>query len=338
MAEPTSRASGLGEFGRIATFFAPLTEGEPGARRLTDDAAVLRVEPDRDLVITTDTLVEAVHYRGPEAPGAIARKLLRVSLSDLAAKGAAPRAYTLNLALPTETDDAWVEAFARGLAEDQSLYGVTLIGGDSVSTPGPAVLTATFIGSAPKGGALRRSGAREGDHVWVTGTIGDGAFGLDCARGDFPDLPYAAREALIGAYETPEPPVGYGAALIGLARAATDISDGLVADLGHVCRVSGLCATLETTTIPLSDPVAGLIADQPDQMIQAITGGDDYQILFAAPADAAGEVIRRAERADVRVTRIGVMGPSISASEDPVSVLDSEGQRLAIGAPGYQHR
>ena len=202
------------EFERIETYFAPLAAGFDGALSLKDDAAVLAVEAGRELVVTTDTIVEGVHYIGDETPDLIARKLLRVSLSDLAAMGADPIAYTLNVALPRGTGDDWLEAFAGGLRADQDAFGIHLAGGDSVSTPGAAVLTATLFGSVPAGMAVRRSGASPGDVIFVSGTMGVSAFGLAAAQGalsaDKSDI-----DALEARYRLPLPRVNLGGCLRG---------------------------------------------------------------------------------------------------------------------------
>lgn len=217
-----------GEFERIKRILAPLAVGSAGAFDLTDDAAVFPTEPDRDLVVTTDTMVAGVHFIGTEPPQLIARKLLRVNLSDLAAMGARPQYYTLNIALPSTTEDEWLEQFAEGLEADQGRFGITLAGGDSVSTPGPVTLTVTAIGSVPRGQALRRSGARIGDRILVSGTIGDAAFGLLALTGALPPLPDAARDRLIERYRLPQPRVALGERLTGIAHAAIDVSDGQI--------------------------------------------------------------------------------------------------------------
>ncbi len=321
-----------GEFERIARFFAPLAKGFDGADGLTDDAAALPVPNGQDLIVSTDTIVETIHYLGPEKPASIASKLLRVTLSDLASKGAVPRWYTMNLALPAKIDDAWLEGFCDGLAQDQDRYGVVLAGGDTVKTDGPVVLTLTGYGLAPAGGILRRGGAKPGDMICVTGTIGDGALGLECARGAFPELDWNARDHLIRRYEWPDPPVALGPALIGIANAAMDISDGLVADLAHMADASGLRALIRATTVPVSDAAAEILSDSPDRLTTVLSGGDDYQILAAIPPQAEAAVLAAARTHGIAVTKIG----EFEAGQG-VSVLDADGAELALAQTGYSH-
>jgi thiamine-monophosphate kinase len=268
----------LGEFGRIARYLAPLA-ADPGAIGLVDDAAEL----GHGLIATADAIVEGVHFLPSDPPELIARKLLRVNLSDLAAKGATPLHYLLTMALPARCDDRWVERFAAGLAEDQQLFGIVLMGGDSVSTPGPVTLSVTAIGRAAPGGMVRRGGARAGDELWVSGTIGDGALGLLAATGQLmePD------GYLAGRYRLPEPRVALGPALAGLVHAMMDVSDGLVGDLEHMATASGAAATVDAIAVPLSDATAAAVASDPSLFATVLTGGDDYELLFAAPAAAA---------------------------------------------------
>lgn len=321
-----------GEFQRIARFFAPLAKGFDGADGLTDDAAALPVPNGQDLIVSTDTIVEKIHYLGPETPASIASKLLRVTLSDLASKGAVPAWYTMNLALPAKIDDAWLEGFCDGLAQDQEHYGVVLAGGDTVKTEGPVVLTLTGYGLAPTGSILRRGGAKPGDMIYVTGTIGDGALGLECARGAFPELDWNARDYLIRRYERPDPPVAFGPALIGIANAAMDVSDGLVADLAHMADASGLRALIHATAVPVSDPAAEILSDCPDRLTAVLAGGDDYQILAAVPPDAEDALLSAARDHGVAVTRIGAF-----ESGQGVSVLDADGEELVLAQSGYSH-
>src|SRR5260370_6116295 len=233
--------AGLGEFGRIARFFAPLAG--PGGLGLKDDAALIDCAPGHRLVVTVDAIVAGVHFLPEDPPGLVARKLLRVNLSDLAARGARPVHYVLATAFPATLGDDWVERFAQGLAEDQRLFGVDLLGGDSVATSGPAVLSLTAFGEVAAGAEIRRGGALPGDHIWVSGTIGDAYLGLKVLRGEYPELAAEHREALIARFQLPEPRTALGPRLAGTAHAMCDVSDGLLADLGHICDVSELRAT-----------------------------------------------------------------------------------------------
>ncbi len=322
-----------GEFERIATFFAPLAADFPGALGLLDDAAVIRPAEGCQLVVTTDTIVAGVHYIGDEPPDLVAQKLLRVNLSDLAAKGARPVAYTLNIALPSVIEDDWLERFAAGLAADQRRFGIALAGGDSVSTPGPVTLTITAIGEVAAGAELRRGGARPGDAIYVTGTIGDGALGLKALRGSLAGLSEAHRAALIGRYRLPQPRVTCGPRLVGLAHASIDVSDGLVADLGHVADVSGVAAIVEAAAVPLSTAGAAALESDPALREAVLGGGDDYELLFTAPPAAADRIGALAAEIGLPITAIGRI-----ESGRGVRVRDAAGADIALRVTGFTHR
>jgi len=300
-------AERLGEFERIDRFLRPLAAGSPGALGLVDDAALLDVPAHRRLVVTTDTMVESVHYLPDTAPESVARKLLRVNLSDLAAMGAEPRAYALSLALPQALGTDWLARFADGLRADQEVFGIGLLGGDSVSTPGPPVLTATLFGEVDRGRALLRGGGRAGDTVWVSGTPGDAVIGLAVARGGLEALDPDDRRALQARYDRPEPRVALGRALIGVATAALDVSDGLVADLGRLCRASRVGAVVEAARLPRSPALTAALAADPSLVPTAVAAGDDYELVFSAPPEAADAVRRAGEDAGIAVTQIGTL-------------------------------
>jgi thiamine-monophosphate kinase len=320
-----------GEFDLIARYFAPLARGEAGALGLMDDAAVLAVPPGRGLVVTTDTLVAGIHFPADTAPEDVAAKLLRVNLSDLAAMGAEPRAYFLNAAWPTSLGEDWIARFARGLAEDQAHFAIALAGGDTVATPGPLTLTATALGWIEQGRELRRGGARAGDAVWVSGCIGDGLLGLMAARGELA----TDRDYLIGRLNRPTPRLALGRmlALEGLATAAADVSDGLVADLGHVCEASGLGAEIALDRLPLSDAARTALEHRPALRAALATGGDDYELVFTTAAEAAPAVRALAEDLDLPLTEIGRM------AEGParVRVLDASGADATPERGGFRH-
>lgn len=321
-----------GEFERIARIFAPLAAGFPGALGLTDDAAVIAREPGFDLVVTTDTIVAGVHYIGDETPAAVARKLLRVNLSDLAAKGAKPLAYTLNVALPGEVDDPWLEDFAEGLRQDQQQFGIVLAGGDSVSTPGPVTLTVTAFGRVPEGRALLRSGARPGDRIYVSGTIGDAALGLLAVTGKLEALADDVVDKLAARYRQPEPRVELGPELLDIASAAVDVSDGLVADLRHIAEASGCRAVLEAARVPRSAAAAGVLQAMPELLEVGLSGGDDYEILFTIPVDAKDAVRTLSSRLSLDLTEIG----RIEAG-DGVQVLNAAGAEMTLRTQGWVH-
>src|ERR1700722_8780135 len=261
-------ASGaLGEFGRIARFFRPLAAEFPGALGLTDDAALLSVPPGQQLVLTSDAIVAGVHFLPTDAPGDIARKALRVNLSDLAAKGARPLAYTLTLAVGRDIGDAWIEVFAAALAEDQACYGIALAGGDSVSTAGPVWVSITAFGLVDAGCMVTRGGAQPGDVVLVTGTIGDAALGLAVAQGRLA-VDTADRNILVDRYRLPRARTHLGHAVAAYAHASIDISDGLAADFGHLCRASGVSGRIAVTRIPQSPAARRAIEATPGLMSQ----------------------------------------------------------------------
>jgi len=310
------------EFALIARHFRPLAG--PGALDLQDDAAVLTPPPGRELVLTCDAMVEGVHFLPDDPPDLVGRKLLRVNLSDLAAKGATPLGYLMTVSAPRTIDDAWFAGFAAGLAQDQSEYGVTLLGGDTTSTPGPISLSLTIIGHVAPGQAVHRAGARAGDGIWVTGTIGDGALGLAVARGRLAD----PTGHLLARYRLPQPRVGL--AIAGIASAGMDVSDGLVQDLGHICRASRLAARIDAAAVPLSDPAR---AAGPDWLVTCLTGGDDYELLLAVPPDREAALLKAAQAAGITTTRIG----TLCAGQPEVVVLGRDGRPLALAKAGWSH-
>jgi len=326
-----------GEFELIARYFAPLASGFPGAYGLLDDAAVIAPPPGHELVAKTDAIVGDVHFLSDDPADLIARKALRVNLSDLAAKGAVPRAYLLDIMLPKTVSESWIAAFARGLAQDQSEYGVHLIGGDTDSTPGPIAIAVTVLGDIPTGRMLRRNGARAGDTIFVTGTIGDAALGIEVLRGAFPSLDAKAAAFLVDRYRLPLPRVTLGPRLVGLANAAIDVSDGLVADLQHICEVSGLVAVVEAPRVPLSAAARAALAVRPERIADVLTGGDDYEIVFTAPPAATKELTELSQALDVPIVAIGRMQAPSTGTRDRVTVLDHTGKPLALHRGGWAH-
>ena len=277
---------GLGEFDRIEKFFKPLAAHSPGALGLSDDAAVLPVAGLAGLVISTDALVEGVHFRVDDPAELIARKALRTNLSDLAAMGAEPWVYTLALALGPlggAPVDLWVAGLAAGLANDQEEFSIGLIGGDSVSTPGPVMVSITIFGKQGADGVLTRSGAAAGDDIYVSGTIGDAALGLKILSGALTGLDPETSALLVDRYHLPRPRVNLGMALAGCASAAMDVSDGLAQDLTHLCKASGVAGEISVKDIPLSRAAGLLLADGLASVEDICGGGDDYELLFTAP-------------------------------------------------------
>jgi thiamine-monophosphate kinase len=326
-----------GEFELIARYFAPLARGFPGAFGLLDDAAVIAPPPGHDLVAKTDAIVGGVHFLHDDPPDLIARKALRVNLSDLAAKGAVPRAYMLDIMLPITVNEDWIATFARGLAEDQNEYGVHLIGGDTDSTPGPVTIAIMAFGDVATGRILRRGGARIGDTVFVTGTIGDGALGLKVLRGKLAHLDTKAANFLVDRYRLPRPRVTLGPRLVGLASAALDVSDGLLADLRHICEASELAAVIEGPRVPLSTAVRAALATNSEHITTVLTGGDDYEILFTAPPAALNELIELSQALDVPITAIGRMESPSVGEQTQITVLDESGEHLIFDRSGWTH-
>jgi len=296
------------EFDSIARLFRPLTEGAPEALGLMDDAAVLASRPGHDLVITTDVMVEGVHFLPEDPLDLVARKLLRVNLSDLAAKAAEPFAYLLNAAWPARCGWPEREAFARGLAEDQRAFGIRLLGGDTSSTPGPLTVSVTALGWTPAGAMVKRSGARPGDVLLVSGSIGDGLLGLKAARGEITGLSADKADWLAARYRLPSPRVELRGALRAHATAAADVSDGLMADAGHIGEASGVAISLDLDLMPLSDPAKAWLAFQPDRaaaLAELAAGGDDYEIVCAARPEAVAPLAAAARAAGLAVTPVG---------------------------------
>jgi thiamine-monophosphate kinase len=317
------------EFELIARLFAPLADA-PGAFGLRDDAAIVSARAGYDLVLTTDALVEGVHFLADDPPDSIARKALRVNLSDLAAKGAEPAGYLLALSLPTKTDMPWLEAFARGLREDQNEFSLSLLGGDTTSTPGPLTLTITAIGHVPSGTMIRRAGAVPGDAVYVTGTIGDGGGGLAVLKGEGATLSPAERDELIARYRLPSPRAAFGQKLRGLAHAALDVSDGLIADLGHIADVSSCRIVVEAECIALSAALMSLWGE--GAIARAATCGDDYEIAFTAPASSEAAILEAASATATPVTRIGRVEQG-----EGVVLLGRDGREVALSKAGFVH-
>ena len=323
---------GTGEFDLIERFFRPLSRAAPGAFALRNDGALLTPPAGASLVVTKDLMVAGVHYPEGEAPATVARRLLRVNLSDLAAMGATARSYALGLALPEDIADVWVEAFAAGLARDQEAFGVALIGGDTVATKGPAVLSLTAFGTVAGDACLTRAGAGEGDDIYVSGTVGDATLGLRAVRGGLADLTTEDHAALAARFRLPEPRLALGAALVGIATCAIDVSDGLVADLGHICAESGVAARIGADAVPLSAAARRAVDGGEAAIADLVTGGDDYELLFCAPPAERGAIEALGRRLVLAVSRIGTIERG-----QGVTVVDADGRPLALGRTGYQH-
>jgi thiamine-monophosphate kinase len=323
-----------GEFELIEKYFAPLASGATGALGLTDDAALLTPPAGRDLVLTADAMIEGVHFLTDQPPGLVARKLLRVNLSDLAAMGAVPLGYLVTAAWPETKDEAWIAGFAEGLADDQAIFPVHLLGGDTTRTPGPLALSLTAVGTVPAGGGLKRGAARDGDLLFVSGTIGDSALGLKILRGELETLDDSDRTALVARHRLPQPRLALGQALLdeGLATAAIDLSDGLVADIGHIAESSGLSARIEASAIPLSAAAGRAVAEDPDLRAALFGGGEDYELAFAVAPGQAGAIAALAERLALPIKRIGAL-----AAGQGVKLVDESGEEVPLVSAGWTH-
>ena len=332
----TDSAAQSGEERLIARYFAPLAK-HPGALGLTDDAAAITPPAGCDLVLKTDGIVGGVHFFPDDPPDMVAKKALRVNLSDLAAKGATPLGFLLTLALPEEVGDAWLAPFARGLGADVQAFGCPLLGGDTDRTGGPITISIAVIGVVPQGRMVRRAGAQAGERVVVTGTIGDAALGLRLRR----DTSAAQRWGLTpeqhnhleARYLVPEPRTAIAEILRAHASAAMDVSDGLAGDLGKLCRASSVAAEIAVAGVPLSDGARAALAKEPALIETILTGGDDYEVVACVPAGKVETLRRQASAAGVAVTEIG----AVTAGQGTARFLDRDGQPLVFRRPSFSH-
>ncbi len=323
------------EFDLIKSYFAPLTSNYPEAYDLRNDAALISEDPDKSTVVTMDTLVEGIHFFSSDPAEDIAKKSLRVNLSDLAAMGAKPTGYTLSISYNTSVSVEWVQAFTKGLAADQKIFKCHLIGGDTVSTPGPLTIALTCFGSVPRNKCLHRTTGLEDDDIWVSGTIGDSAAGLKLLNKeikiDNPDI----ESFLVDRYRVPQPRTSLGIALLerGISQTALDISDGLLADINHIAKGSNLQARIFSSDIPLSNAFQGVFQDTPDHGIQiAATGGDDYEILFTAKSKNEYQIIELSKELNVSITRIGTL-----VQGKNTLLLDKKNKEIPVVKSGWQH-
>lgn len=336
--DPEGKLTGLSrEQSLIRTHFAPLSAKLAGADGFEDDAFVLSSEPGYDHVITKDMLVEGSHYLPADPADLVARKALRTNLSDLAAKGAEPFAYFVGLCLGS-FDPEWIALFAEGLEHDQGLYPCALAGGDTVRSDGLSAISITAVGRVACGKAVRRTGARSGDRIYVSGTIGDSVLGLILHKGEKPDWAEALDDDesrfLKSRYLVPEPRVALAPALVAHARAAMDVSDGLVGDLKLLCRASGVGAVLELGQVPLSGGGKRAVATGGEELLVAmVTGGDDYEILCTVGEDHGDLFERACADAGCPVFRIGRIGDAGAG----VEVYGPDGDRLELENASYSH-
>jgi thiamine-monophosphate kinase len=320
-----------GEDRLIARYFQPIAT-HPGALGLSDDAAFIKPPPGCDLVLKTDAIIGGVHFFADDTARDVACKALRVNLSDLAAKGAAPLGFLLSLALPKEIGDDWLSGFAEGLRGDAVLFGCPLFGGDTDRTPGPITISIAMFGSVPEGTMVRRAGAKAGDRVYVSGTIGDAALGLALRKGAPWKLSDAQRQHLTSRYLLPQPRNALCEAVRTHASAAMDVSDGLAGDFTKLCRASKVAAEIAVARVPLSDAAKAVLAAEPAMLETALTGGDDYEIVCTVPAGKAESFRAAARTAGVAVTEIG----EIKAGEG-ARFLGSSDQALIFKRASFSH-
>lgn len=325
---PKRRTPGVDEFDLIKRLLAPLAAATPGTFELTNDAAVISPPAGRDLVVTKDMVAAGVHFLPDDPPDLIARKLLRVNLSDLAAMGASPLGYLVGGAFSEPLDEGWLIQFVDGLRNDQEKFGLGLLGGDTITVgQAPLVLSLTALGTVPRGQALTRSGAAPGDVLAVSGTLGDGALGLRCLR-DEVAVDADDHDLLVDRYRLPRPRLGLGAALRGRATAVLDISDGLMADAGHLSEESNVAIRIEAERLPLSGAARRLVGREPKYFDDVLTGGDDYELLFTiGEADLAG-----LEGAEAGVSVIGAV-----EAGSGVQVVDAAGNAITPKRTGWRH-
>ena len=321
-----------GEDDLIARYFRPLANAS-GSLALLDDAAVLAGSAD-DIVVTTDAIVEGVHYFADDPPDTIARKALRVNLSDLAAKGSMPVGFLLTLAL-RKADENWLKLFAAAIGDDASAFACPLLGGDTVSTPGPVMVSITAFGRVPKGKMVQRRGATPGDHIAVTGTIGDAALGLEMLRNDRAAnaIDARARDSLIDRYRVPQPRLAIATALREHASAAMDVSDGLAGDLAKLCAVSGVSAVVELARIPLSAAAQAMVLTGGAAIETLIAGGDDYEVVCTVSPGRWAAFAKAASIAGVAVTQIGTV---VEGGGAP-TFRNVEGRAVTLARESFSH-
>lgn len=318
----------MGEFELIQRFFQSRSQAPAAAVPvgIGDDCAVLSATPGAQWLVSSDMLVEGRHFLSTVAPERLGHKALAVNLSDLAACGATPRAFTLALALP-RADAAWLEGFANGLLALAQAHGIALVGGDT--TAGPLNICITVMGEAPAGQALLRSGARAGDDLYVSGSLGDARLALEAFRGSV-SLSGEDFETARLAMECPQPRVALGQALRGLAHSAIDVSDGFVGDLGHVLARSGLGATVQADVLPRGPALARQAPEL--QRLCTLSGGDDYELIFSAPPAARAAVQAASAASATPVTCVGRL-----EAEPGLRLLDAQGRSIDWRVASFDH-
>ena len=322
----------MNEFSFIKNLLSPLTFGNGEALGLNDDAAIIPNKEGCELVITKDAMAEGTHFFKGDDPYILAKKILRVNISDLAAKGATPYCCFLALTLPNNTDNIWLEKFSEGLKEDLSRFNCFLAGGDTTSHNGRLVISLTTLGHIAAGKAILRSGAKENDLIYTTGTIGDSYLGLNILQGNFSYLPQKAKDFVISRYHLPQPRIEAAKELANIATSSIDISDGLIADLQHICDCSGIGAEITLDNIPFSD-AAEEISEDSNFKLKAITGGDDYELLFTTTPNMEAKIKLISKQTKTKITKIGKI-----TNGNTVTLLDKNKNIIPVINSGYQHK
>lgn len=322
----------MDEFSFIERYLSPLTFGKSEALSLQDDAAIIPCRPGYDTIITKDAIAEGTHFFKDDSPYDIARKLVRVNISDLAAKGATPYCCFLALILPNNSNEKWLQEFTSGLKNDLEEFGCFLAGGDTTAHNGGLVLTLTALGHVPTGKTILRKGAVSGDIIFTTGTIGDSYLGLEILKGNYKILSRQAKEYSQKRYFIPEPRINIGKELLNIATSAADISDGLLADLENICKASNVGAEITLSKIPFSSAALEAINIDNNFLIKAIAGGDDYELIFTAPAHMENKISEISQKTGIKITKIG----KITAGYG-VKTIGDNNQSIVINNKGYRH-
>jgi len=323
------------EFKMIKELLSPLSIGEVGAYGLSDDGAKIKVK-NGDIILTTDAIIKGIHFPESEDPKTIASRIIRVNLSDIAAMGAVPRAYLLVLAIPSSTTLSWMESFVEGLSCEQKEFGISLIGGDTTRTQGELMLSITMIGETYDNKVLLRNGASVGDYIYVSGFIGDASLGLSLIEGRNKANSLSVTDYLINRFRKPTPRIDLGINLTGIANSAADVSDGLLADLKHICNASGVCAEIYLNHIPISSEAESMVSNNLNLRMDLLSGGDDYELIFTVPFKHISKVNELSEKYNVQIKQIGkIIGKGLN--EDVITLKDVNGKILKISSEGYQH-
>jgi thiamine-monophosphate kinase len=332
----TPRPEGSAEDRLIARYFRPLAT-HPGALGLGDDAAVVAVPAGHELVLKTDGVIAGVHFFPDDPPDKVARKALRINLSDLAAKGAEPLGFLLSIALRQDLAGDWLRRFTAGLRADAKKFACPLLGGDTDRTPGLVSVSVAAFGTLPRGTMVRRDGARRGDRIVVTGTIGDAALGVllrrDPGRARRWGLDAKMRDHLVRRYLVPQPRNALAAALRRFAHGGMDVSDGLVGDLAKLCRASWVDATVDVARVPLSRAARAALAAEPALIETILTGGDDFEVLASVSPRRLDALRKAARAARIALTEIG----AVAAGRGGARFVDAQGRALTFARPSYSH-